>query len=39
MWGGWAPTAEEAQTLVSCFEREWNDAILSVLRMWTSAPS
>ncbi|KAK5988209.1 hypothetical protein PT974_12349 [Cladobotryum mycophilum] len=39
MWGGKMPTGEEMGKLAQCFEKEWTQAIETMLRHWTSPPT
>ena len=39
MWGDNEPSASELEQLTACFEYEWNAAIDTMLRHWTSSPT
>lgn len=39
MWGSTEPSAEDVGQLASCFENEWTEAIYTMLRHWSVAPT
>jgi len=39
MWGDRVPEEEEVEQLAQCFEYEWMQAVMTMLRHWGVAPT
>lgn len=39
MWGTMNPTDEQITQLAACFEHEWSEAVDTMLRHWSFAPT